>query len=254
MIFWFSGTGNSLFAAQTIAKAQNERLVSIAEELDKKDNSFTYEFAENELIGFAWPVYAWAPPALVKRFIGKMKITGKPFAFSVSTCGAEEGHATAVIEKELEAKGVKLSCAISLAMPSNYIIGSDVYPKEAEDKMLLKAGEKLKEFNAALSKRQEGYFELLPGKMPALLTTLVNPLFNRFAIKTGSFYATDACNGCGLCERICPLHTIKVTEKPAWGKACTQCLACINRCPCRAIEFGKSTLSRGRYVHPCLKP
>lgn len=254
MIFWFSGTGNSLFAARKIAEALGERLISVAAEFDNKDNTFTYRFQEGELLGFVWPVYAWAPPTLVRRFIKKMTIEGSPFAFSVSTCGSDEGRATTIVEKALEAKGLKLACALTLQMPSNYIIGGDVCGKEEEQRLLAVSEKKLDAFNTLLAERQTGVFELHPGKAPALLTAVVNPLFDAFAKSTGRFYATDACDACGLCERICPVHTIKVTGKPAWGKECTQCLACINRCPRRAIEYGKATEKRGRYVHPCLKP
>ncbi|HOU09924.1 MAG TPA: EFR1 family ferrodoxin [Clostridiales bacterium] len=254
MIFWFSGTGNSLYAAKKIAEAQGESLISVAAEFDQADNRFTYRFKDGELLGFVWPVYAWAPPALVRRFIRQMKIEGSPFAFSVSTCGSDEGRATTIVEKALEAKGLKLGCALSLQMPSNYIIGGDVCAAEQEQRLLAAAEEKLDAFNKQLAERRAGVFDLLPGKMPALLTGLVNPLFDAFARSTGRFYATDACNTCGLCERVCPVHTVKVSGKPSWGKECAQCLACINRCPRRAIEYGRATVKRGRYVHPCLRP
>lgn len=35
-----------------------------------------------------------------------------------------------------------------------------------------------------------------------------------------------------------------------WGKDCTGCLACINYCPQKSIQFGKSTIKKGRYVNP----
>ncbi|MGI5933052.1 MAG: 4Fe-4S dicluster domain-containing protein, partial [Eubacterium sp.] len=31
---------------------------------------------------------------------------------------------------------------------------------------------------------------------------------------------------------------------------CTKCSACINRCPVQAIQYGKRTKKRPRYVHP----
>lgn len=33
----------------------------------------------------------------------------------------------------------------------------------------------------------------------------------------------------------------------AWGEKCYQCTSCINRCPTKAIEYGKATSARGRY-------
>ena len=45
-------------------------------------------------------------------------------------------------------------------------------------------------------------------------------------------------------------NTIKVNGKPSWGEHCTQCLACINLCPVKAIQCGKGTQSKGRYKNP----
>ncbi len=253
MIFYFTGTGNSLYAAKTIATAQNEELISIPEEFDKEGNTYTYELKEKELLGFVFPVYAWAPPKMVLDFVSKMKITGgKPYVFALITCGEEEGKTTQILQKALEARGIMFNSAFSVMMPSNYVVGADVYPKEREEKILLEAEKKLACFNKLITERRSGVFQLLPGKMPALKSAIINPLFNRFAIGTKKFYATDACTKCKICEKYCPVHTIKVTEKPVWGKECTQCLSCINRCPVQAIQFGKGTVNRGRYTHPDL--
>lgn len=93
MIFYFSGTGNSYAAAKSIADKQNDRLLSIARENEKQDAE--YAFGENELLGFVYPVYAWGPPKIVLDFIGKMKVlAGKPYVFSLSTCGGQEGNTT----------------------------------------------------------------------------------------------------------------------------------------------------------------
>lgn len=60
------------------------------------------------------------------------------------------------------------------------------------------------------------------------------------------------CTGCGMCARSCPEAAIELVDgKPVWKKEkCAQCLACINRCPARAIQYGEKTKKQGRYVHP----
>lgn len=254
MIFYFSGTGNSLHAAKEVAEAQGERLVSIAEELAKAGNSFEYAIAENELLGFVYPIYAWAPPRLVLDFVRRMRTRGEPrYLFSISTCGSEEGNSTELLRRTLARKGLGLNSAFSLQMPNSYILGYDVDSPESEEGALRAAEERLKTINYLISQRKSGVYQVMKGKSAALKTALINPLFNRFGLRTGKFYATEACTRCGLCERICPLHTISLAERPVWGKACAQCLACINRCPARAIQYGKGTLKRGRYVHPDLR-
>jgi ferredoxin len=254
MIFYFSGTGNSLYAAKNIAGTQGEPLLSIAKEFDKEDNLFEYKFNKNELLSFVFPVYAWAPPKIVLDFINRMKITGeKPYVFSLCTCGEEEGNTTHILQKSLAGKGLSLDSAFSMEMPNNYIIGFDVDPKEVEIKKLKNAELTMQEVNNIIKKRQKGIFRIIPGKFPTLKSAIINPFFNRFALSTKMFYATDECTRCGICEKVCPLHTIKIEEKPVWSKACTQCLACINSCPVQAIQCGKGTARKGRYLHPELK-
>lgn len=248
MIFYFSGTGNSLHAAEEIAKAQGEVPVSIAAELDK--GTLEYNLNVNALIGFVFPIYAWGPPEIVLNFIKKIEIhCEKPYVFSVSTCGANEGTATNVLQKALSTKGLKLNSAFSVVMPGNYIIGEDVTPADEQEKILNYAEGQIKAICEVVTKRQN-VFHLIPGDKPSLHTGIINPLFNRFARGTKSFYALDTCTKCGLCEKICPVHIIEVKEKPVWSNGCTQCLACINRCPVKAIQYGKRTLDRGRYVYP----
>ena len=37
---------------------------------------------------------------------------------------------------------------------------------------------------------------------------------------------------------------------PQWQHKCQQCLACINYCPEKTIQFGDKSLETGRYHHP----
>lgn len=254
MIFYFSGTGNSRYAAKEIADVQGDKIVSIAHEMDKKPSERVYTPDEKELIGFVYPIYAWGAPKIVLDFIKSMRLTDdKRYIFSLSTCGGTEGYATQVLQKALLKKGMVLSSAFSISMPSNYVIGEDVEPESVQQKKLSMAKQRLEQINGVLTSRKQGVFELLQGSKPGLKTRLINPLFNKFARNTKSFFATDDCVHCGLCEKICPVHTIILQAEPVWGKACTQCLGCINCCPVQAIQYGNATKTRGRYIHSELK-
>ena len=251
MIFYFTGTGNSLYLASCLAKAQGEKLISIAKEFDKKDNPFSYELHENEMIGFVYPVYAWAPPQMVLDFIKLIKIKGTtPYVFSVASCGEEEGNTTKILEKALCPSNLELDSAFTVCMPNNYIIGFDVDSEEVEKKRLEEAEQKLDKINMILAARKKDKTMLIPGKHPVLKSSVINYGFNHFARNTKKFYADDKCTLCRLCEKVCPVHSIELKEKPVWGQNCTMCLACINRCPAKAIQYGASTYSKGRYYHP----
>ena len=250
MIFYFSGTGNSLYLAARIAEATGEDLVSIAKELDKKQETYRYQLREGETLGFVYPVYAWAPPRPVLEFVKKISVeSAKPYAFSLATCGGEEGKTASILEKQLAKRGLPLAAAFSVIMPNNYILGYDVDSPDDREKMLADAELRLEKILEILAARKHDRTMLIPGGMAALKSGFVNAGFNRFALKTDKFYAEDTCTGCGLCEKICPVHTIKVNGKPSWGKDCTMCLACINRCPAHAIQYGNGTAKKGRYVH-----
>lgn len=252
MIFYFTGTGNSLYAASNIAEAQGDRVFSIAKLMDQNEDVYHYELGENELLGFAFPIFAWAPPKIVLEFIKRLDVKGKPYVFSLCTCGDEEGNTAKVLRKALAKKDLSLDGSFTLRMPNNYIIGFDVDPKDLEAEKLKAAERMLSEINKTISQRQKNVNLTIPGRFPALKTALVNPMFNRFALNTRQFSADDTCTSCGICEKICPVHTIKVEGKPVWGKACTQCLGCIHRCPVHAIQYGKGTARKGRYYHPDL--
>lgn len=73
------------------------------------------------------------------------------------------------------------------------------------------------------------------------MNTVFYPLF----VKADAFYSTDECIGCGLCEKLCPLKNIQIKDhRPVWGKECTHCMACIAKCPKKAIEYERKAGER----------
>jgi ferredoxin len=256
MIFYFSGTGNSLQAAKAAAEHNGEKLISIAADMNSHKSSFEYTLKDNEIIGFVFPIYAWAPPAAVMNFIRKLKLNNynNNYTFSIVTCGENIGNTMKLLQSELKKRNLNLHSGFSLRMPNNYnILGYDVDAKELEKEKLTAAEETLKHINKIIEERQKGAFEVVKGAMPFVLTSVINPLFNKGGMDTKKFYSDDNCTGCSICEKVCNAQTIKVDKKPVWGKECTQCLACINLCPVKAIQYGKGTVKKGRYKNPNVK-
>lgn len=99
--------------------------------------------------------------------------------------------------------------------------------------------------------RMTGNCDSHRGPVPGLMTKIAYPIYKR-GRKTAKFYTTDACIGCGLCERLCPCEAIKLESgRPKWVEdQCVLCLACLNRCPKAAIQYGKKTIRRNRYQNP----
>ncbi|EPR12101.1 EFR1 family ferrodoxin [Ruminiclostridium papyrosolvens] len=252
MIFWFSGTGNSLYIAKSIAQQNDLKLVSISSVVNSGAEFFEYDLEDGETIGFVFPVYAWAPPKMVLDFISKLRLKNynDNYTFCVATCGGNVGNTVKVMEESLNTANIKLSAGFSVIMPNNYIVMGNVDSKEKEEKKLAEAEDTTGKISEIVSRKKSGMYNVVKGPLPGLFTGVISPMFNKYAIKTDSFFATDKCNGCGICEKVCTCKSIKVDKRPKWGKECNQCLACIHFCPTKAIQFGKGTEKKGRYTNP----
>jgi len=92
-----------------------------------------------------------------------------------------------------------------------------------------------------------------------IMMPLVSAFFRklRFPNMERSFYADESCNGCGICEKVCPTSKIKLAEgKPLWADSvhCAYCFACLHYCPAEAVQIkGRKTAEKGRYHHPAIK-
>ena len=104
MIFYFTGTGNSLAAAQTIARATDDLLVDIGAAYKYKDFDFT--LAQGEQLGFVFPVYNYTTPPIIDAFLKRARFrTGNKetftpdYCFAVISCGAFVGSTARVFGK-----------------------------------------------------------------------------------------------------------------------------------------------------------
>lgn len=243
MIIYFSGTGNSLYAAKNLLD-DNEKLVSMAELI--QNNNYLIELDSDEKLGFVFPVYFYSVPSIVRDFIEKLEIKNASYVYSVITCGGGTAQASAVLKKLLAKKGITLSYFKELLMPDNSMLFYQIPGTEQSQERLSAALDEIKQIKADISSRKTNNIG-----NNTIISTLVGASYNLCA-STKKFYAEDTCIGCGLCERNCPQQVIKLeNKKPVWTKeTCCKCSACINRCPVKAIQYGDSTKKRNRYVNP----
>ena len=115
MIFYFSGTGNSKWIANQLSKVQKEDLVFIPDAL--RDGTSEFCLREDEKVGFVFPIYSWAPPAIVLRFIQKLSLKGYngQYLFFVCSCGDDTGLTQKVLTKALKYKGWECHAEIGRA-------------------------------------------------------------------------------------------------------------------------------------------
>lgn len=253
MIFYFSGTGNSYATACFLAEKLGDKVIDMAQAL--RNNETEYLLAKDEKVGFVFPIYAWAPPKAVLDFVNQLCLHSEkqPYIFGVCTCGGSAGNGMQSFKNVLKKNGMTLDSGYSVIMPDNYIVMFKVMSLEEQAEVLKAASVTMKWIALSVKESKQGFFRVKKGKGARIFTSVVNPLFQLGGMKTKPFLATSKCNSCGLCERVCTDGCIRLEDgQPRWTKKnCNMCLACINRCPQEAIQYGNKTKEKGRYIHPC---
>src|SRR5574344_1759632 len=96
MILYFTGTGNSRFAAEIIAQETRDTLVSINSLLKKND---TGTLTSDKPFVFVVPTYAARIPRVVEHFILGAHFSGNTKAYFVMTAFMDIGSAAAYNRK-----------------------------------------------------------------------------------------------------------------------------------------------------------
>ena len=273
MIFYFSGTGNTRWAAERIAEATGERLLFIPDELK---GPCAYQLAEGERVGFCFPVHGWQPPRIVRRFIHKMQLSmAQPpcsirvhsvanndrvhsvahYCYALVTCGDSIGRTMEILNKELAAKALHLDGQFSLVMPESYVCLPFMYTDtpERERQKITQADEDLKRFIPMIVDRRCGEVYTKRGLTPWTFSHVIGAYFNAKMITDRKFTVdADVCIHCGKCEEVCPTGDVALSVEnrlPEWhhDDSCTCCLACYHHCPRHAINYGSITRRRGQY-------
>ena len=242
MIYYFSGTGNSLHVARQLADALGEQLYPMTL-VDSMGISPTGE----EPVGLVFPVYAWGIPNVVEKVAPLLlPREGKPFLYAVMTCGDDMGYTDKVLESVM---GRHLDAAFSVLMPDVYVClpGFDVDSAEECKEKFAKEAIAVQEIAACVRERKR-VRQLKRGPFPWTKTYILRPLFNRYLL-TDKYFRVDAsrCISCGRCRKSCPVGNILLDEVPQWQSHCAGCLACYHACPYHAIDFGTMTQKKGQY-------
>ena len=245
VIYWFSGTGNSLALAKALADELSAETRPMATASTSTDAS---------CVGFVFPVHAFGVPTLVRRFARCFTASRAEYVFAVATYGRHRGHPGRMLAADLAGSGLTLAASWSVRMAQNYVAVFSP-PGEAKQARLLEAaGKRLRAIAAGVRERECGVREDAPLLAWPLLAP-VGALFRARSRQADRFFSvSDACTRCGQCARICPTGNIAVGDTgPTWNHRCVQCFACIHWCPVAAIQYGPLTSRRRRYHHPDIR-
>ena len=240
IIFWFSGTGNSLYAAKQLSSNIRARLVQITNFVPSG------VFGSKDVkIGFVFPSYYGNLPRAVRAFVDKLEINPDTYIFAVVTMGGVGQGSVGALNKALKQKGLRLNYGRGIHMPANYVIKYNPADPLKSAKALDKADGCLRKIAAEITARTQA---------AKTLPVTANNLYKKIAELDTEFTVSNGCSGCGRCEKICPVKNIRIeNKKPIWLNHCEHCVACISWCPANAIDYGSKTQSRRRYCNLRIK-
>ena len=244
MILYFTGTGNSQYIAERLAKLLTDQLVSMNEKIKKND---TKMIESDERLIFVVPVYAWRMPKIVEEWIQKVEFSGTPKVWFVMDCAEKMGNAPKYNRKLCKQKDLVYMGTTQIIMPSNYLLMFEVPQIKEAEKIIQSAEPDIVNTAREIANNQQ-FSDFRSSFSDCIRSSMINPLFYQSCVKTKPFHVEDKCIGCGKCASVCPLNNIKMEKKkPIWGKNCTHCMACISLCPVEAIEYGDKSIGKLRY-------
>lgn len=247
MILYFSGTGNSEYVAKKIGKELEDEVINLFGKIREKDFS---DMHSNMPWVVVVPTYAWRIPRITEECLRKTKLTGNKNIYFVMTCGGSIGNAGKYLKQLCQAKEMVYKGCQEVVMPENYIAMFQVPAKEEALKIIQDAEGTVSEV-IRLIKHEEVLVQPKRGIGDRIASAVINPVFYPMFVHSKKFYAEDSCVACGKCVNSCPVSNIRLENgKPVWGDSCTHCMACICRCPKEAIEYGKNSSGKERYVCP----
>ncbi|MDR0455158.1 MAG: EFR1 family ferrodoxin [Treponema sp.] len=237
-IYWFSGTGNSLYVAKRLtAGLGGASIVSMASGVPVEAVG-----GDGEKLGFVFPSYYCNLPRIVRAFAENLKIRDRTYLFAIVTMGGLGQGSIAELESLLKKKNLELSYGRGIHTPANYIIRYNPADKAKMEGKLNKVNEKIKFISSQIN------FGVRSVKKIRLST---NYLYKNIENLDSQFYAENTCASCGQCAKLCPAANIKIDNgKPLWLHHCEHCVACISWCPKEAIQYGGQTKTRRRYRNP----
>lgn len=266
-IFYFTGTGNSLFVARELnERLPSSKLTPIAAKLKLDD------FNTNaETVGFVFPCHGITVPVPVRKFLKKLQIGSANYFFAIVTRGGSIFKGFPLIEKYLKKyeKRLNASFIIDMYMNDPKLKAFELPTIEQISEIEENVKKKISDIQGIILNERE-FHDKIDGVtftkskiINSLLERLVPFALHRVAGKVKEYFYSDSkCTSCGVCEKVCPSEKIIMEGgSPKWQKdiECYLCYACLNFCPFEAIQIYSKiwmksyTEDKGRYPHPYAK-
>ena len=246
-LYVFTGTGNSLAAAELLAQKLGDTVIESIPILMKKAGPV---IPDSPKVGFIFPVNYSGLPLILSKFIPRISLSHVSYTFAVATAGGIGRYALLQLDTLLKENGSLLQAGWMVRMVDNYIPYGGAPDDKTQKEILADAERQLSDIAdfIQLKKKEMPKFPL----MSQILHYSLYPRFIRSLPEIDNrFHVDDTCNGCGICRKVCPADNIRILdERPVWQHHCLFCLACINLCPKEAIQLEEKHRKKRRYHNP----
>jgi len=255
-IYYFSGTGNSLWSAKKIAQligdsgeeCQLFNIGAIYAEVQQQNDEL---IIQADAVVLVYPSYAFGLPLIVRDFVKKAEFKTNNanglYIASFVTYGSTPLGTQGIMRRILKKKKIDKMFFGKIPAVENYLAMFGAPDKQTIEKRSEMQRKATEEAAHSVVKRETNRISTF-----CPFSTFVVWLFY-FGIKIFYKYyrVSDNCSGCAICEKVCPVSAIKMeNSRPQFSSKCQNCQGCVDICPSRAIQFGRVKFGTPGYCHP----